>query len=214
MGKGYFCQTSLEHFVFLCAIFNLYVLSITWHNIIELCVSLFYLNISNDIVVFHRTVTIWLTNHHSDITVSFERQHSLFLHIDISIFRSSDIPITILNAFILATHLCLSPLPSVLLDVQISGPDLWSAGGPKQVWEHWRWAAHLTESEIQVDPFVFTSRSPKDENWQRMCQDLTGPVGEASLNNGRLSESFPSPAGFYPFISLMRPLGMTWWFPL
>lgn len=124
MGKGYFCQTNLEHFVFLCANFSLYVLSITWHNIIGLCLSLFYLNISNDFVMFHRTVTIWLTNHYSDITVSFERQHSPFPHIDTSIFRSSDIPVTILNACILAAHLCLPPLPSVLVDVQTSGRDL------------------------------------------------------------------------------------------
>lgn len=120
----YFCQTNLEHFVFLCAIFNLSVLSITWHNIIELRVSLFYLNISNDFVMFHKTVIIWLTNHHSDITVSFERQHSPFPYIDTSIFRSPDLPVTILNAFVLATHLCLPPLRSVLLDVQTSGPDL------------------------------------------------------------------------------------------
>lgn len=89
-----------------------------------ICVFLFYLNISNDFVMFHKTVTVWLTNHHSDITVSFERQHSPFPHIDTSIFRSSDLPITILNAFVLATHLCLPPLRSVLSDVQTSGPDL------------------------------------------------------------------------------------------
>ena len=130
----------------------------------------------------------------------------LFLHIDFSVVRSSDISVTILNIFILEAQLCLSSLSSVLLEVQAWSSYMCSAGGPWQIWEHLMWAANLTDSKIQVDPFVFTSPSSKDENWQRMCQDLALPAGEASLNNGRLSESFPSPAGFYPFISMLCQL--------
>lgn len=137
------------------------------------------------LVIFHRTVTICLTNNHSGITVSFERKQSPFPHINFFVFISLDSFVTVLNMFILAAHLCLPPLPSVLLDVQAPGPDLWSAGGPRQFWEHWMWTTNLTESEIRVDPFVFTSLCTKDENWKRMCQDLALPAGEASLNNGR-----------------------------